>query len=133
MCKTDWGPMWAWSCFSFESFNGEIKETVHGTGNVCLQIFWALMAQKHIEQAALNVVSDNVANFIRKQTKSLGVQMAEEKIKEPCGVKKTFAMSKRFKFRKEVKDQLHTFVNSSDTSMFVKAKKMKFIFVCTAF
>lgn len=43
-----WGPLWAWSCFPFESFNGELKKTIHGTGNVCRQIFWSFQAEKRI-------------------------------------------------------------------------------------
>lgn len=38
-CVRKWGPLWAWSCFSLENFNGELKKTEHGTGNVCRQIF----------------------------------------------------------------------------------------------
>ena len=48
-CVRKWGPMWAWSCFCFESLNGEIKKSIHGTGNVCRQIFWCLQATKRIE------------------------------------------------------------------------------------
>lgn len=32
------GPLWAWSCFPFEDFNGSLLEYAHGTGDVCLQI-----------------------------------------------------------------------------------------------
>ena len=42
-----WGPLWAYSCFGVKSFNGEILKSVHGTGNVCNQIFWSLQAEKH--------------------------------------------------------------------------------------
>ena len=35
----NWGPMWAWSCFGFESFNGSIIKQVHGTRNACSQVF----------------------------------------------------------------------------------------------
>ena len=24
-CVTNWGPLWAYSCFTFESFNGQLK------------------------------------------------------------------------------------------------------------
>ena len=48
-CVRQWGPLWAWSCFCFESFNGELKKSVHGTGNVCRQIFWAMQVQKKLE------------------------------------------------------------------------------------
>lgn len=48
-CVKKWGPLWAWSCFCFESFNGELKKSVHGTGNVCKQIFWSMQVQKKVE------------------------------------------------------------------------------------
>lgn len=44
-CVKKWGPLWAWSCFCFESFNGEIKKGIHGTGNVCRGIFWSIHAE----------------------------------------------------------------------------------------
>ncbi|XP_033725139.1 LOW QUALITY PROTEIN: uncharacterized protein LOC117315101 [Pecten maximus] len=46
-----WGPLWVWSCFPYESFNGEIKRSIHDTGNVCKQIIWSLQAQKRIESS----------------------------------------------------------------------------------
>ena len=30
-CVERWGPLWAYSCFPFESFNGQIKLRFHGT------------------------------------------------------------------------------------------------------
>lgn len=32
-----WGPLWAWSCFSFEDANAAILQSVHGTGDVTKQ------------------------------------------------------------------------------------------------
>ena len=33
-----WGPIWAWSCFSFEDINSMVLKSAHGTGNVTKQI-----------------------------------------------------------------------------------------------
>ena len=33
----NWGPLWAYSCFGFESFNGELKK-YHGTRNMNDQV-----------------------------------------------------------------------------------------------
>lgn len=41
-------PLWAWSCFQFEDMNGSILDSVHGTGDVCLQIMWMVQAQKRL-------------------------------------------------------------------------------------
>ena len=30
----NWGPLWVYSCFSFESLNGELKKYFHGTRNM---------------------------------------------------------------------------------------------------
>ena len=34
----NWGPLWAWSCFGFESLNSKIIKQVHGTRNACSQV-----------------------------------------------------------------------------------------------
>ncbi|XP_033730842.1 uncharacterized protein LOC117320344 [Pecten maximus] len=67
-CVRKWGPLWAWSCFCFESFNGEIKKNIHGTGNVCRQIFWYLQAQKQIEKKASEPGDGAVKDFLREMT-----------------------------------------------------------------
>ena len=40
-CVENWGPLWAYSCFPFESQNGDLLKLFHGTRNpveqVCLQ------------------------------------------------------------------------------------------------
>lgn len=33
-----WGPLWGYSCFSFEDMNGDCVDAVHGTGNVARQV-----------------------------------------------------------------------------------------------
>jgi hypothetical protein len=39
------GPLWAWSCFPFEDCNSMITKSVHGTGNITLQIMKLKEAQ----------------------------------------------------------------------------------------
>ena len=34
----NWGPLWVYSCFSFESLNGELKKYFHGTRNMSNQV-----------------------------------------------------------------------------------------------
>ena len=34
----NWGPLWSFSCFSFESLNGELKKYYHGTRNMNDQV-----------------------------------------------------------------------------------------------
>lgn len=37
-CVRNWGPMWAYSCFSFESQNGHLKKLYHGTRCMNVQV-----------------------------------------------------------------------------------------------
>jgi hypothetical protein len=60
-----WGPLWGYSCFPFESFNGEIKQSVHGTGNVCRQIFWSFQAQKRLAQLSSSMPDCMSKDFIQ--------------------------------------------------------------------
>ena len=34
----NWGPLWVFSCFSFESLNGDLKKYFHGTTNMSEQV-----------------------------------------------------------------------------------------------
>ena len=34
----DWGPLWGYSCFGFESMNGHLRKSCHGTGYVLPQL-----------------------------------------------------------------------------------------------
>lgn len=37
-CVRNWGPLWAYSCFAFESMNGHLKKFFHGTKNMNTQV-----------------------------------------------------------------------------------------------
>ena len=37
-CVQNWGPLWAYSCFPFESMNGHLKKYFHGTKNMNTQV-----------------------------------------------------------------------------------------------
>jgi hypothetical protein len=71
-CVRQWGPLWAWSCFAFESFNGNILKSVHGTGNVCRQIFWMLQAQKRVEQMTYQMPAGSLRKFFRNMCEGSG-------------------------------------------------------------
>ena len=34
----NWGPLWSYSCFGFESVNGELKKLFHGTRDMSQQV-----------------------------------------------------------------------------------------------
>jgi hypothetical protein len=42
----NWGPLWAYSYFDFESFNREISKTIHGKRNVSGEVYWAVQCEK---------------------------------------------------------------------------------------
>lgn len=37
-CVRDWGPLWAYSCFSFESANNHLKKLFHGSKDMSKQV-----------------------------------------------------------------------------------------------
>ena len=37
-CVYDWGPLWSYSCFAFESANNNIKKMFHGSKNMTKQV-----------------------------------------------------------------------------------------------
>ena len=38
-CVVNWGPLWAYSCFHFESVNGHLKAHYHGTQAMNFQVY----------------------------------------------------------------------------------------------
>ena len=38
-CVANWGPLWAYSCFHFESVNGHLKAHYHGTRAMNFQVY----------------------------------------------------------------------------------------------
>ncbi len=40
-CVRDWGPLWVYSCFIFESLNGHLKKFFHGTRSMNNQVYIA--------------------------------------------------------------------------------------------
>lgn len=61
-------PLWAWSCFQFEDMNGSILDSVHGTGDVCLQIMWMVQAQKRLSLDASYISKPVFKTFVEKMT-----------------------------------------------------------------
>jgi hypothetical protein len=62
-----WGPLWGWSCFPFESYNGDIIACVHGKGNVCKDVFWHLQAQKRVNLKVKDLPSGSpTVQFVEK-------------------------------------------------------------------
>ena len=43
-CVQDWGPLWAYSCFQFESANNYLKKLFHGTRDMSEQVCLLLVA-----------------------------------------------------------------------------------------
>lgn len=61
-------PLWAWSCSQFEDMNGSILDSVHGTGDVCLQIMWMVQAQKRLSLDASYISKPVFKTFVEKMT-----------------------------------------------------------------
>lgn len=60
------GPLWAWSCFPYEDMNGSIIDSVHGTGDVCLQILWLIQAQKRLLVDSYKIRSPGIKKFVEE-------------------------------------------------------------------
>ena len=37
-CVHSWGPLWAYTCFVFETMNGQLKKLFHGTRDMSKQV-----------------------------------------------------------------------------------------------
>ena len=35
----NWGPLWAYTCFGFESMNGQLKQMFHGSQDMTKQVY----------------------------------------------------------------------------------------------
>ncbi|KAH3755223.1 hypothetical protein DPMN_189913 [Dreissena polymorpha] len=57
------GPLWGWSCFSFEDMNGTLLKSAHGTGNVCRQLLQTMLVQKKLHGEAAAIQDDNLRDF----------------------------------------------------------------------
>ena len=121
-CVRKWGPMWSWSCFCFESFNGEIKKSIHGTGNVCRQIFWCLQATKRIENLSNENMRDKVKLFISSVTDAR--LNREQRDVTQCIVKRTYPLPDNFRLTPEVHDKLAGWNDNLHLKNFVRAKKI---------
>lgn len=123
-CVKNWGPLWAWSCFCFESFNGEIKKSIHGTGNVCKQIFWSLHAEKHIENMSVTGCNQKMEDFLNELTS--GKLMSEENCKKAyqCTVLNAKDISVGLQYSEEIIPVLANFIAFHSISEFLKASKI---------
>ncbi|KAL5020963.1 hypothetical protein ScPMuIL_000118 [Solemya velum] len=120
-----WGPLWAWSCFCFESFNGEIKKAIHGTGNVCRQIFWTCQAQKRVEVKVRQLPPGNkVRNYMQSLLEANLDKLAMDAEAFQCSVKKVPTCMITSHFAEEVKTQLRMWIGMDQESDFITVSKI---------
>lgn len=50
-CVRNWGPLWVYSCFSFESMNGHLKALFHGSRDMSKQV--GLIIRSHFNALLL--------------------------------------------------------------------------------
>ncbi|XP_053398883.1 uncharacterized protein LOC123556697 [Mercenaria mercenaria] len=117
-----WGPLWAWSCFCFESFNGEIKKSIHGTGNVCNQIFWTLQAQKRIESATRHLPDESKTKVFMQNMTESSERFGSNADAYQCKVVKVTPLS--VTVSNTVKMQLKEYVDSDVEDDFVSVSKI---------
>ena len=66
----DWCPLWTFSCFSFESFNGEITKAIHGKGNASGEVYWVVHSEKIIERQIKNLNDGKAKELLQQFTRS---------------------------------------------------------------
>ena len=42
----NWGPLWAYSCFIYETMNGHLKKMFHGTKDMTKQVYHYVLSVK---------------------------------------------------------------------------------------
>ena len=62
-CIRELGPLWAYSCFHFESQNGALKSLVHGTQQVAKQIMASFAYRKNLSAAAAETIPETSVYF----------------------------------------------------------------------
>jgi hypothetical protein len=111
-----WGPLWCWSCFPYESFNGTIMDTIHGTGNVCKDVFWQLQAKKRVEKKIAEISEDSfskqkIIDIIKSKNHSIKEGNAKQcHVVKPFPIKTITAYEAEFlqsKFKTTDKTKFH--------------------------
>lgn len=77
----NWGPLWGYSCFGFESMNGHLRKSCHGTRYVLPQLVHNIMMRQGLplkgKAIASSAKSRKTANFIASLS---GVKEKSEEI-----------------------------------------------------
>lgn len=67
-CVRNWGPLWGYSCFGFESMNGHLRKSCHGTRLVLPQLIHNVRMQQLLPiqgEKNVNTSSPDIAAFVR--------------------------------------------------------------------
>lgn len=88
-CVENWGPLWAYSCFSFESFNGEISKAIHRMGNVSGEVYWAVHSEQILENEIKLLPHGRAKDFLKEIMSSRNTPNNENlEVGEQCYVMK---------------------------------------------
>ena len=64
VCVSDWGPLWCYSCFPFESVNGRLKTYYHGTRSMNKQLGFSYIVLQLLPRSAEKEPKRYVHNII---------------------------------------------------------------------
>ncbi|XP_064403498.1 uncharacterized protein LOC135348992 [Halichondria panicea] len=53
-CVRNWGPLWVYSCFHFESMNGQLKSFFHGTRDMTQQAIFSFAMMQSLPSLAIS-------------------------------------------------------------------------------
>ncbi|XP_033759633.1 uncharacterized protein LOC117341882 [Pecten maximus] len=72
------GPLYGFSCYGFESMNSYLKSMVHGTGHVNSQVCFAVGMSKQISNLIQQYIHGNIDDTIKSLAESLGSKLIKE-------------------------------------------------------
>ncbi|KAK3108699.1 hypothetical protein FSP39_013625 [Pinctada imbricata] len=102
-CVENWGPLWTFSCFSFESFNGEITRSIHGKGNVSGEVYWAVHCEKILENEIKNLEDGQAKSLLKEIMRSKVTTSSNLEFGEHCFLVKPLA---KFQLSNTIVDSL---------------------------
>ncbi|CAC5413226.1 unnamed protein product [Mytilus coruscus] len=124
----DWGPLWTFSCFSFESFNGEISKSIHGKGNVSGEVYWAVHSEKIIENEVKQLTDGKVKQLLQNILRHNRISANHNyEIGDQCYVMKPLVkvLNIEESLKEQISDLLNTTVDHLQTLSFFMAAKIR--------
>ncbi|CAG2200342.1 unnamed protein product [Mytilus edulis] len=116
----DWGPLWTFSCFSFES--------IHGKGNVSGEVYWSVHSEKIIENKVKQLTDGKVKQLLQNILRHNRISSNDNyEIGDQCYVMKPLVKVLNIdeSLKEQIADILNTTVDHLQTLSLFKAVKIR--------